>query len=97
RAHHVHRDHCLVVSQSSTDRAIPWHSVLRLHLLPAGAVIGGTPAIEYPVVGPLGETLVGAAAVPMLPLGHGLKRAYFVADRLIWRLIADPSPAEQPS
>jgi CheY-like chemotaxis protein len=94
---HVTRATYLMVTQGDIDIAIPWHSVLRLHLLPAGALVGGSRSLGYPVVAPLADPAVEAPEVPMLLLGHGLKRAYFMADRLIWRLIADPCPAEPPS
>lgn len=50
--------------------------------------------MEHPVLAPLAPPASDAVEHAVVLLGHGLKRAYLVADRLVWRMTADPCPNE---
>jgi CheY-like chemotaxis protein len=94
---HTGRGVYLMLVHGGVSIAIPWHAVLRLHM--AGAVeladresLGGWPVLD----GPLGGGPRPAGDVPLALVAHGRKRGWLVADRLVWRLHAEPvAPTER--
>ena len=87
----------LMIVCGGVSVAIPWHAVLRLHMAGA-AELAGRPG-GWPVVrDPLGSGHAPAEGeTPLALVAHGRKRGWVVADRLVWRLPAEPvSPVEAP-
>jgi CheY-like chemotaxis protein len=86
----------LMLTQNELHLALPWHSVLRLCMTPRAEFDRGVLSLGLPVLAPLVPLASGATEYPVVLIAHGLKRAYLVADRLVWRLPAEPceSPAE---
>jgi CheY-like chemotaxis protein len=87
------RETYLMVSQGDLDLALPWHMVLRVVMTPRGEFDTNVRALGLPVLPPLVPLSSDAEAYPVVLIAHGLKRAYFVADRLIWRLPAEECAA----
>ncbi len=80
----------LMVSQNGLELALPWHAVLRLCMTPRAEFDAGVMSLGLPLLAPLVPLETGAAEYPVVLVAHGVKRAYFVADRLVWRLPAEP-------
>jgi len=80
----------LMVMQGDLPLALPWHSVLRMTMAPAGAVDSSIRSLGLPVLKPLSPLSTTAHEYPIVLVAHGLKRAYLVADQLVWRLPAEP-------
>lgn len=80
----------LMIVCGGVSVAIPWHAVLRLHMAGA-AELAGRPG-GWPVVrDPLGSGHAPAEGeTPLALVAHGRKRGWVVADRLVWRLPAEP-------
>jgi CheY-like chemotaxis protein len=84
----------LMIRQGGVPLAVPWHAVLRVHVVPAAELesregtIGGV--VVLPPVAPSGPVM---GERPVALLGHGFKRGYLVADRLVWRLPGEPVEA----
>ena len=80
----------LLVVQGGVRLAVPWHAVLRVHVLAAAELesrergIGGT--MVLPEIAPSSEPLDER---PVVLIAHGIKRGYLVADRLVWRMPAE--------
>jgi hypothetical protein len=87
----------LMVEQGPLRLAIPWHSVLRIAMVPAATLRDRGHVLEAPVLGVLAPSSPSALEHPLVLIGHGVKRGYFKADRLVWRLMADPQQTEGPS
>jgi CheY-like chemotaxis protein len=80
----------LMLVHGGVPVAIPWHAVLRLHMggtaeLAERESLGGWPVLK----GPLGGGPRSPGDAPLALVAHGRKRAWLVADRLIWRLQAE--------
>ena len=88
------RDTFLMVEHCGFRLALPWHAVLRVQIrrAPLGPEETHDTA-SPPTLAPLAELRDRGADRPFALLGLGLKRAWFPADRLIWRLAAEPSAA----
>lgn len=90
----------LMVMQGGIPLALPWHSVLRLRM--TGASDGGRGEVrgpDYPMLETFATPASQTPEYPLVLVGHGLKRAWLIADRLIWRLMADPceNPGPPPA
>jgi CheY-like chemotaxis protein len=87
----------LMLVHGGVSIAIPWHAVLRLHMAGAADLVehgslGGWPVLN----GPLGGPPRPVGDVPLALVAHGRKRGWLVADRLVWRLHAEPvAPTER--
>ncbi len=94
---HVGRETFLMVMQGGLSLALPWHAVLHVHLMPAEEIELAQPAA--PTIAPLAPLTGTDAERPVVMLAHGLRRAWLVADRLVWRFPADPCPpiSESPA
>jgi CheY-like chemotaxis protein len=86
----VARPTYLMVSQGGLELALPWHAVLRLTMVPRGRFDSGLEALGLPVLAPYVALSAGVSELPLILVAHGLKRACLVADRLVWRLPAEP-------
>jgi CheY-like chemotaxis protein len=90
--------HLMIVS-GGLPIAIPWHAVLRLHMATAAEVAGRGFLGGWPMVTGLlgGEREPVTGEVLLALVAHGRKRGWIVADRLIWRLPAEPVAPTSPS
>ena len=87
----------LMLEQGTLALAVPWHSVIRVRMVPREG-LAAVARREGAAVLPLFVDVPPATdARPAVLVGLGLKRAYLLADRLIWRMPADPVEPRQPS
>lgn len=89
----VERPSFLLVRQGHLSLALPWHAVARLRMLNAEA----RAALREPVLSPLAAGADLRGERPSALLAHGLTRAWFVAERLVWRIVAQPSEPDRAS
>lgn len=96
---HAARTAYLMLVQGGVPIAIPWHAVLRLRMAEVGEAASRRDLGEWPLVdGPFGPVAGPAAGgVPLALVAHGRKRAWIAADRLVWRLDAEPAPPLGPA
>ena len=89
---HTGRAVYLMVVHGGVPIAIPWHAVLRVHMAAAADVFARASLGDWPVLqGPLGGDLpVATGDVPLALVAHGRKRGWLVAEKLVWRLHAEP-------
>ena len=83
------RETFLMISQGGLDLALPWHAVLRVTMAPRATFESNVATAGHPVLAPLVPLSSAEAEYPIILIAHGLRRAYFVADRLVWRLPAE--------
>ena len=94
---HTGREVYMMLVHGGVPIAIPWHAVLRLHMAGAAEMaeresLGGWPVLK----GPLGGGPRPAGEAPLVLVAHGRKRGWLLADRLVWRLHAEPvAPTER--
>ncbi|HEY3214854.1 MAG TPA: hypothetical protein VGK93_00025, partial [Candidatus Eisenbacteria bacterium] len=79
----------LMLEQGMLPLAVPWHSVLQVRMVPAVAIASLPRQHGYPVLSPLARGPREGPERPVVLVGLGLKRAFLVADRLVWRLPAE--------
>ena len=84
----------LLLVQGGLRVAVPWHAVLKLRIVAAKPAAGGMGTVDHPVLGLLAPSTLETQEHPVVLIGHGLKRAYLTADRLIWRMTAEPCENE---
>lgn len=87
----------LMLEQGPLRLAVPWHAVLRLSLVPAIEIEERGGSLATPVLPPLAPLATGVGERPVVAIAHGLKRALIVADRLVWRLGAEPCEPNEPA
>lgn len=83
----------LMLVQGGLRIAVPWHAVLKLRIVSTQPGAGPRP-MEHLLLAPLVPPVMPTGEHPMVLIGHGLKRAYLAADRLIWRMTAEPCENE---
>ena len=83
------RETFLMISQGGLDLALPWHAVLKVTMAPRATFDSSVGTLGHPVLAPLVPLSSAEAEYPIILIAHGLRRAYFVADRLVWRLPAE--------
>ncbi len=83
------RETFLMVSQGDLDLALPWHAVLRVSMAPRATFDASIGTLGHPVLAPLVPLSAAESDYPIILIAHGLRRAHFVADRLVWRLPAE--------
>ena len=87
------RETFLMVEQDELQLAIPWHAVARVRLMPADTIDAMARRQGLQVLTPLAVAPRRAAEQPVVVVALGLKRACLVADRLVWRMPAQPAEA----
>jgi CheY-like chemotaxis protein len=87
----------LMFEQGPLRLALPWHSVLRLSLVPSIEIEMRGGQLATPVLRPLAPLAEGVGERPVVAIAHGLKRGLLVADRLVWRLAAESADPEEPA
>ena len=80
----------LMLTQGTLGLAVPWHAVSRVRMLPSKMIERIARREGAHLLPPLAQAADIASERPAVLLGLGLKRAVLVADRLIWRLPAEP-------
>jgi CheY-like chemotaxis protein len=82
----------LMVILAGEPIALPWHSVLRIMMASPGQLA----ALERdpPILEMTPNPGLRAGDVPLVCVGHGRRRGWLVADRLVWRL--EGTPASPP-
>ena len=85
------RETFLMVEQDDLQLAVPWHAVVRVRLIPANTIETLLRRQGLPVLTPLAVAARRAAEQPVVVVALGLKRACLVADRLVWRMSAEPT------
>jgi CheY-like chemotaxis protein len=90
------RETFLMIEQDELALAVPWHAVARVRLMPADTIDAMARRQGLPVLAPLAVAPRRAAEQPVIVVALGLKRACLVADRLIWRMSAQPAEAIGP-
>ena len=91
------RDTFLMLEQDELQLAVPWHAVVRVRLIPTDTIDMMLRRQALPVLAPLAVSSRRMAEKPVVVVALGLKRACLVADRLVWRMSADPADAPGPS
>jgi CheY-like chemotaxis protein len=87
------RETFLMVEQDELQLAIPWHAVARVRLMPTDTIDAMARRQGLPVLAPLAVAPRRAAEQPVVVVALGLKRACLIADRLVWRMSAQPAEA----
>jgi CheY-like chemotaxis protein len=87
------RETFLMIEQDELQLAVPWHAVVRVRMIPAATIETMVHRQGLPVLKPLAVAERRALEQPVLVVALGLKRACLVADRLIWRMSAEPAEA----
>ncbi|HEY6867993.1 MAG TPA: hypothetical protein VI792_12095, partial [Candidatus Eisenbacteria bacterium] len=84
------RDQFLMVVENGVPIALPWPAVLHIVMARTDEIESGlaAPRVPSPVQAAPAEARARVAEVPVVLLGLGLKRGYFVADRLVWKFPA---------
>ena len=91
----------LMIHQGGIPIALPWHAVLRVHASGAAELEArDREGAGVALLAPFAPSPASREARPVILIAHGLKRAYLVADCLVWRLAAEacaaPGPAPAP-
>lgn len=83
---HAERGSFLLLRQGRLAIALPWHTVSRLRMLAPGA----ERSLAEPVLAPFTSSAPGEGERPAALVARGLSRAWLIADRIVWRIAADP-------
>jgi len=86
------RETYLMLEQDDLQIAVPWHAVVRVRLIPADTIEMMLRRQALPVLPPIKASARRMAEQPVVVVALGLKRACLVADRLVWRMSAEPAP-----
>jgi CheY-like chemotaxis protein len=79
----------LMVVQAGVPLAIPWHAVLKVRMVGATHL---EPRWRHPlplVAEPPAAAGAAAGGLPLVLVAHGRKRAWLIADRVVWRMVAE--------
>jgi CheY-like chemotaxis protein len=90
------RETFLMIEQDDLQLAVPWHAVVRVRLIPADTIDIMLRRQALPVLPPLKASSRRMTEQPVAVVALGLKRACLVADRLVWRMSAEPARAAGP-
>ncbi len=86
----------LLIEQGSLALAVPWHAVVRMRITDMAALARSAEQEGYAILPPLAPLSDPLADLPVVLLGLGLRRAYVVADQIIWRMPAEPTDEAAP-
>ena len=84
----------LMLEQGTLGIAVPWHTVVRIRLAKREDLESLARREGCPVLPPFVSVPSPAGERPAILVALGLRRAYLVADRLVWRMPADPAESE---
>lgn len=93
------RETYLMLEQDDLQIAVPWHAVVRVRLIPSDTIEMMLKRQALPVLPPIKGSARRMAEQPVVVVALGLKRACLVADRLVWRMSAEPAqpPGDVPA
>jgi CheY-like chemotaxis protein len=93
------REVFMMFEQDDLSLAVPWSAVARVRLVPVAAIETMAGRQGLTVLPSLARDARPAPEQPVMIVGHGLKRACLVADRLVWRMEAEPvaAPGASPA
>jgi CheY-like chemotaxis protein len=94
---HEERATYLILEQGDVGLAIPWHAVTRVRMVSEDMVAAWKRGDDPPVLPAFSPAAAPSGDRPAVLVGLGLKRAWLVADRLVWRMAADPAHDVGPS
>lgn len=86
------RETYLMLEQDDLQLAVPWHAVVRVRLIPTDTIEMMLRRQALPVLPPVKPSARRMVEQPVVVVALGLKRACLVADRLVWRMSAEPAP-----
>ena len=96
---HAAREQFVMVIEGGVPLAFAWPAVIHIVMARADELGAGLSAPRVPSfvqgAGP-DEAARGNSEFPVILLGHGLKRGYYVAERLVWRLPGVPIETVAP-
>jgi CheY-like chemotaxis protein len=84
----------LMLQQGTLGLAIPWHSVIRVRLLRKETLENVARREGCPVLPPFVAVPTTQGERPAVLIALGLRRAFVIADRLVWRMPAVPVETE---
>ena len=89
----------LMIAQGDLPLALPWASVLRVMMLPSEDLEARAALLapDVPLLPPLSPLKAGEGERPVVMIANGMLRGLVVADRLVWRLGAEPCEAPGPA
>ena len=87
----------LLLEQGTLGLAIPWHAVIQIRMLRSDPIAETSRWQGVPVLPPFALAPRAVAERPVVLIGLGLKRAFAVADRLVWRMPADSIAGALPN
>ena len=89
----------LMITQGDLALALPWASVLRVMMLPSDDLEARAALLapDIPVLPPLRPLTRNDGECPVVMIASGMLRGFVVADRLVWRLGAEPVPPPGPA
>jgi CheY-like chemotaxis protein len=84
----------LMIAQGDLALALPWASVLRVMMMPSDDLEARAAlmAPDVPLLPPLRPLTRADGECPVVMIASGMLRGLVVADRLVWRLGAEPVP-----
>ena len=85
----------VMLEQGTLRIAVPWHAVLKVQVAPREAIGTRAARLGMRVLPPVSPLAGRGSESPVVIVAHGLKRAWMVADRLVWRLPADPCEPDE--
>ena len=80
----------LLVRQGHVGLALPWHAVARLRMLRETE----RAQLAEPMLPPLSPFGEAGGERPAALIALGLRRAWFMADRIVWRIVAEAEDAD---
>jgi CheY-like chemotaxis protein len=86
----------LLLEQGSLSLAIPWHSVVRMRIATSESLARSADQEGYAILPPTRPLSDPLGDHPIVLLGLGLRRAYLLADQIIWRMAAEPTDEAAP-
>ena len=84
----------LMLEQGRLRLAVPWHAVLKLQVVRRDVIEARAARLGMSVLEPLAPLARRGPESPIAIVALGARRAWLVADRLVWRLAADPCEAD---
>jgi CheY-like chemotaxis protein len=86
----------LLLEQGSLSLAIPWHAVVRMRIATSESLARSAGQEGYAILPPTTPLSDPLGDHPVVLLGLGLRRAYLLADQIIWRMAAEPTDEAAP-
>src|SRR5258705_5002602 len=79
----------LLLAQGALSLASPWHAVVRMRIATSDSLARSADQEGYAILPPTTPLSDPLGDHPVVLLGLGLRRAYLLADQIIWRMAAE--------